>query len=129
MEQDDFGNDFWVESVAYNGHIIAHLQKCGFIYGNRTSITKFIENGMGLGFQSQEVGANMKVRLIKELIGLQALPVDEGGEWLPIVTRMAAALCCRPDDLFPGELKHKLPLHRSSTVSVDIGEQVTWLVM
>lgn len=122
---DGGANDFYVELVAYNRHIMHKLVELGMTSGDRGSVTELIEK-MGYGFGFRKAGKELEVR---NLVGLKTIPVESDGTWKPIVIEMAKALKTEPESLFPGRLKTNIPPSNSRRLETRIGEPIQWLIM
>jgi len=117
--------DLSLKVLVYNNHMAQRLLQMNMKNGETPSLQKLYER-MGYGFGKHN---NAKESAIRDLFSLKIVPTEENGAWKDIATELAAALECKPEELWPGKLRNDIPASASKKFLVNIGEPLEWLVM
>jgi hypothetical protein len=125
--------DFVVTSYVQNAHIIRLMQqrlRDPLIVSDVISV-----EGLGRVVYHQVGDTLSKKALsnlegaIKDLVSLRILPVKADGTWTEPALFLATLLSATPEELWPGELKVRIPEKRSNVCETSIGTASTWVVM
>lgn len=120
--------DFEVEVLIYNRHITECMCKNGLSSKGRASIPKLMDK-MGYGFQSMHVQKHGKANHVRDLLRMKSRPTEEDDTWKAIAIEIAETLGVSPDELWPGELKHRIPASTNRIFVANVGEETHWLIM
>lgn len=122
-------DDFELEIYIQNRHITSRMVKKGFVHRNNTErpstsalADKLLHGKHGPGWSGVE-------QQVQALVGFKALPTDENHEWKPMVLEIAKVLDAKPEELFPGSLKYRLPPKRWIIMYGKIGQPIALQIM